>query len=121
MLIKSKASVNAQNFVGDTPLHVALKYGDKGYVMQVCEVLLAAGASTEIRNNHHLKPADVTENRRVQDFLTHYFPGATEQDMFCRMHATPAVITSLVDALHTKWLEYTKLGYIYIYIFIFIS
>ena len=56
-LIQGGAQVNAQNSVGNTPLHFAVQYGHP-QVWHVVSVLLREGADPHLRNHYGKTPLD---------------------------------------------------------------
>ena len=60
MLLDKGADPNAQSASGGTPLHTAAFTGD----IAVIELLLAAGASSDIRDGKGLTPLDVARERK---------------------------------------------------------
>ena len=64
-LIKLGAPVNSQNAAGDTPLHLAVRYGKINVVRQ----LLANGARTTLTNLNELTPLDEAIKKAEEDMV----------------------------------------------------
>lgn len=58
LLVKSGASVDIQDKSGKSPLHYAIKRGDK----ETIKLLVQAGASLEIMDDSGAKPCDGSES-----------------------------------------------------------
>jgi ankyrin repeat protein len=59
VLLAAHADKDAQNQFGDTPLLIASRRGDA----ELVRILLAAGASTKLRNHDRVSAADVAHAR----------------------------------------------------------
>ena len=57
--------ISVQNFIGDTPLHLAVKHG----FLSIVKLLLEYGASISVKNHNGEKPIDLAFNIDIKILL----------------------------------------------------
>ena len=57
--------ISVQNFIGDSPLHLAVKHG----FLPIVKLLLEYGASTSLKNHNGEKPIDLAFNIDIKNLL----------------------------------------------------
>jgi uncharacterized protein len=64
-LIAFGSDINAQDFMGITPLHLAVKISDENRSTRMFRILLIKGADRNIRDKLGRRPIDLVENCRM--------------------------------------------------------
>ncbi|CAL4100411.1 unnamed protein product, partial [Meganyctiphanes norvegica] len=64
--------MNAQNTSGDTPLHLACRWGYAGIVELILERLVLLGLSLKVRNNRKLTPIECAHNVHITRLIMDY-------------------------------------------------